>query len=248
MLHLPADRLAELVDIEPTPQELAHLQSCVECVRERNAFLALRELAIAEGRRASAPLVQWAAIREGLAGGGMISPQPEPAAVRSIPRPRRWLNASRLTLQIAASFALVATGVALGRFSERAGIAAAPRTAQNANVSEGVAAAPDAVPAGESFASSAEAMDALMRAQQDYQRATAFLVASDTSIGPDTPNLYKERLAALDQLMGVTRSALSRAPHDPVINDYYLATLSARETTLQQLQLALPEGTRIDRF
>lgn len=252
MLHLPADRLAELVDNEPTAQELAHLQLCAACAGERRAYTALRALALAEREKAVEPLVSWDQLRAPLAEAGVIMPQREPApwTVQPARTRNRSLSVSHWALRIAASFALVAVGVAAGRYSERAGIAtaAAPPAAMGTIDGAGVSAGtPDGLTSA-SFTSSADAMATLLRAQEDYQRAAAFLVGSDTTLGPNTPVMFRQRLAALDELMGVTRSALTRAPHDPVINSYYLATLGAREATIQQLELALPEGTRIDRF
>lgn len=243
MLHLPADRLAELVDVEPTSQELAHLQSCDLCARERQAFCTLREVAAAERDRATESLITWETLRPVLAAEGLIAPAVAAGAGPAGTASRRF-SAAHWGMRIAASFVLVAAGVAAGRMSVPSQDAA------------GTEAAADAIPAGSiegtaaagQFASEADAMSMLLRAQQDYQRAAAYLLATDTTMGTNTPVMFKQRLAALDELMGVTRSALSRAPQDPVINSYYLAALGAREATLQQLDLALPEGTKIDRF
>jgi len=241
MLHLPADRLAELVDVEPTSQELAHLQSCELCARERQAFCALRELAASERDRATEPLVTWETLRPALATNGLIGPVVASGAVSAVPVSRRFI-AAHWGMRIAASFLLVAAGVAAGRMS------VSEQSAAGAPVAGEVIPVASAAAGTGQFASEAEAASVLLRAQQDYQRAAAFLLAADTTMGTNTPVMFKQRLAALDELMGVTRSALSRAPQDPVINSYYLAALGAREATLQQLDLVLPEGTKIDRF
>ena len=247
MLHLPADRLVELVDNEPTAQESAHLQTCAACAEERRAYTALWKLALAERGKPVEPLLSWEQLRAPLAESGAIAPQGEHAPWTVQPPRTRKLGVSHWAFRIAASFALVAVGIAAGRYSERAGIATARPAVAGPALAIAPASAPDGMTSA-SFTSSADAMATLIRAQDDYQRAAAFLVASDTTLGPNTPVMFRQRLAALDELMGVTRSALTRAPQDPVINSYYLATLGAREATIQQLQLALPEGTRIDRF
>lgn len=241
MLHLPADRLAELVDAEPTSQELAHLQSCALCARERSAFQALRDLAASERHHTVEPLATWDALRPALAAEGLIGEGVVSDATPSVQR-RRSFHIGHWGLRIAASLALVAAGAVGGRMSvfTQADPAEAPATT--------VVAAGEGIDANAQFASEADAMTVLLRAQQDYQRAAAFLMADDTTMGTNTPVMFKQRLAALDELMGVTRSALTRSPQDPVINSYYLAALGAREATLQQLDLALPEGTKIDRF
>jgi hypothetical protein len=242
MLHLPADRLAELVDVEPTRQEWAHLDVCAECARERHAYAALRNLARAERHAVTEPLLSWADLRRGLEGEGVIaSPAFATDSVRFDNR-RRPVSKSRIGLAAAACFALLTTGMAIGRFVPVSG------GPVQSTSSAGTAQGSDLIAASADFQSRDEAVQVLLRAQQDYQQAAAFLLASDTTIAPTAPNLYRERLAALDEVMGVTRDALVRAPHDPVMNSYYLATLGAREATLQQLQLALPAGTRIDSF
>ena len=66
--------------------------------------------------------------------------------------------------------------------------------------------------------------------------------------GADRPEVYQRRLAVKDEVASLTRAALNEAPHDPVLNQYFLASLSAREATLQQLGAVLPAGAQINRF
>ena len=47
--------------------------------------------------------------------------------------------------------------------------------------------------------------------------------------------MYSARLVALDKVFDATESALETAPHDPVINQYYLATMGARAATRQMV-------------
>ena len=46
------------------------------------------------------------------------------------------------------------------------------------------------------------------------------------------------RRVALDEVGAVTREALHAAPHDPVINQYYLAAQSALAATIRQIDRA----------
>jgi hypothetical protein len=55
-------------------------------------------------------------------------------------------------------------------------------------------------------------------------------------------------VAALDHVLSDTREALRSAPHDPVINGYYLTTLGQREAALRQLNTALPASFRVNSF
>jgi hypothetical protein len=60
--------------------------------------------------------------------------------------------------------------------------------------------------------------------------------------------MVKSRLAALDQMISTTRAAMREAPHDPVINGYYLTTVGQREVALRQLNTALPASLRSNSF
>jgi hypothetical protein len=90
----------------------------------------------------------------------------------------------------------------------------------------------------------------LDRASADYQSASAFLAANNTAAPAlaDSVSIYRTRLAALEQLMSATATARANAPLDPVINQYYLAALGAREATVQQLGAVQPPGLRLKGF
>jgi hypothetical protein len=179
----------------------------------------------------------------------------------------RPLYSSRRGLRVAAALLIAAGGAAIGRLS--AGVPAVP----GFTVVTAASAIPErvsdtmrvATAAGASFVadttaafrSTTEALVALARAEEQYQLAAAFLLQHDSSSGmsgertrstDDSSTVYKMRLAALDNVMAASREALYEAPHDPVINRYYLATLGAREATLRQLNTSLPAGARLTRF
>ena len=56
------------------------------------------------------------------------------------------------------------------------------------------------------------------------------------------------RLAALDEVAQATAAGLQEVPNDPVLNQYYLSTVGARNATLRQLKGALPVGFRLERY
>lgn len=101
-----------------------------------------------------------------------------------------------------------------------------------------------AAPGG--FASVDDATLTLMRAQQEYERAALWLAGNDTTVR--SSEVYRARLAALDQMMAASRAALREAPQDPVLNHYFLAASTAREATLQQLSGALPVDKTIESY
>jgi hypothetical protein len=98
------------------------------------------------------------------------------------------------------------------------------------------------------FTDTRTALQVLTRASRDYQRAAAFLAEHDTGSVAGTPQILRARLAALDEVMPKVREALYEAPQDPVLNQYYLTTYEARESTLRQLGRALPVGVRLNGY
>jgi hypothetical protein len=94
-----------------------------------------------------------------------------------------------------------------------------------------------------------EAWEVLNRSGAEYQRASAYLSSTgNVQTMPTEPAQYRTRLAALDNVMQEMRGALKEAPQDPVINQYYRATVGVREATLRQLGTTLPAGAKLNRF
>lgn len=235
MLHLHTERLAALGDDVPTPDEAAHLAVCADCARERRAYQALVAMAHAEREPFGLPLTRWDAIAAGLAS--------QPPLEHAAPRTRR--SKPRL-LQIAAGLLLVAGGAMAGRVSAGAGplpnrslAGTTPSSRSTAQLSSDSAA----------FASVDDARERMQQSEMIYQQASAFLARYDTnSATGGSPIAVRSRLVALDQMISTQREAMRQAPHDPVINGYYLTTLGQREATLRQLNSALPASLRVNSF
>lgn len=232
MLHLHTERLAALGDDIPTNDEAAHLATCSACAHERAAYQALVAMAHAEREPFGLPITRWDAIAAELA---LTSAAP-PAPVRRTNVP---------LLRIAAGLLLVAGGAAVGRVSAGAG----PLPATVAIATPTDLASIDSPTADSVFASVEEARAAQATFELRYQQAAAYLAQHDTA-GASTGNpvAYRSRLAALDRVISTTSEALRSAPHDPVINGYYLTTLGQREATLRQLNTALPASHRVNSF
>jgi len=200
----------------------------------------LDELVAHERERGSPPLTNWDSIAAQLRAEGLI-------------REQRFggFGGSRVLMQAAAAILLVAGGAAIGRYSANASTApaAAIQTAQTASPVENVSATNASAPIVPQFKSADDAWATLNRAGEEYQRASAYLSASNTDVPmPTNPDTYRTRLAALDNVMTEVRQALREAPQDPVINQYYQATVGAREATLRQLGTTLPAGAKLNRF
>jgi hypothetical protein len=183
----------------------------------------LDQIIAAEREREQQPLNEWRTIaararEEGLiresSPGGWVSSQP-------------WMRA-------AAAILLLIGGIAIGR----ATIALPSATGGTASVTSpsGATSSPGATTGNASFASVEDATATLDRAARDYENASRFLAANNaTGANKDSSAIYTARLAALDQVVNATESALQTAPHDPVINQYYLATMGARVATQQMV-------------
>lgn len=202
-----------------------------------NAF---DEMVARERAKNALPLTDWDSLSARLRAEGLIK---DPVVQR--------FNARRL-MQVAAGLALAIGGAAAGRASAGASLIPGPAPMASAE------SAPQEAPANTSLASTSslqfkspeEAWEVLNRAGEEYQRASIYLSANNTEVPmPSNPSQYRTRLAALDNVMTEIRGALKEAPQDPVINQYYLATVGAREATLRQLGTTLsPKGVSLNRF
>jgi hypothetical protein len=201
---------------------------------------------IAEERaREQAPLNNWRTIAARAREEGLIRES----------QPRSWV-ASQPWMQAAAAILLLVGGVAIGRTT--IGIPGSVQTAADSQQIAGSgkrkagsvatsAAEPAVTSTGATFASVDDASTTLEHALRDYQNASAYIAAN--SSGPttvDSSRIYRTRLAALDKVNDGMESALRTAPHDPVINQYYLATMGARVATQQMA--ARPVGLALRGF
>jgi hypothetical protein len=219
--HLSAERLAALADDELTTSEAAHVAQCPGCGAELGAHRRLLAMAREEGQMPSVPLTRWETLAPQLAAAGLI---------------RR--RALRWPVRVAAALLFTAAGTVFGRYT------AMPHVVAQASL--GVDNIDDSMPI---FHSASEALATLNRAERDYRHASAYLVAQnpETTV-TDRRDAYRARLAALDEVAQATAAGLQEAPNDPVLNQYYLSTVGARNATLRQLKGALPVGFRLERY
>jgi hypothetical protein len=195
---------------------------------------------IAEERsREQAPLNEWRTIAARARDEGLI---------RESQSSRRWAS-SQPWLQSAAAVLLLVGGIAIGRATialpsaiEGSAVNATP-SATAVSTASANGSSSGSAPGNSTFASVDEASAALNQAVDAYQRASEFLAVNNASMrSGDSLAMYSARVAALDKIENATVSALRTVPHDPVINQYYLATMGARVAT-QQL-VARPVGLR----
>jgi hypothetical protein len=145
---------------------------------------------------------------------------------------------------------LLAAGTVAGRVS--AGLtfadAVALRPAPAVSAAEGTIVPVSATSGSPMFRSTEDALAQLQRAQRAYEDAASYLAAHDTSSSSQSSDQYRTRLAALDMASATFEQALTDAPEDPIINQYYRATMSAREVAIRRLGTTLPVNVRMGRF
>lgn len=221
--HLSDERFAALADDELTTSEAAHVAGCPSCRAEIGAHRRLLTMARDEARMPSVPLTRWETLAPQLAAAGLM---------------RR--RATRWPARIAAALVFTLGGAVAGRYT------AMPRAVSPAPDTAAVADIGDSMPI---FRSAAEALATLNRAERDYRHATAYLVAQnpETTV-TEQRDAYRARLQALDAVAQATATGLQEVPNDPVLNQYYLSTVGARNATLRQLKGALPVGYRLERY
>ena len=181
-----------------------------------------------ERARPQAPLNDWRTIAARAREEGLIRESES----------RSWI-AGQPWIRAAAAMLLLVGGIAIGRTTSA--IPSSLQTTENPALTTGsdastASVAPASSTTNDSFASVDEASTTLERALRDYERASAFLAKNTSNTSTvDSSGIYRTRLAALEKVGPAMESALRTAPHDPVINQYYLATMGARVATQQMV-------------
>ncbi|HUQ98689.1 MAG TPA: hypothetical protein VM166_04480 [Gemmatimonadaceae bacterium] len=191
----------------------------------------LDHLVAAERARDPLPLNDWRTIASRAREEGLIADAE-----------RGGWSGTRAWMQAAAAVLVLVGGIAIGRTTSTLPGAESAATATNTPSPS------QTFVNGTSFASVDEATVTLERAVADYKRASAFLAQANYpgSTTSDSSKIYSARLAALNEVGNAMESAIRTAPDDPVINQYYLATMGAKVAT-QQL-VARPVGLALRGF
>lgn len=269
MQHLPIERMAELVDGGASPEEREHLTACAGCSRELEAYRRVTAMASDERRRIAPPLTDWDSLSERLRAEGLVASGGERSVSerslsgrsvsgRTAAGRRMWQGGIDLLRRAAVVVVFLGGGAVLGRMSAgmpiTEAVAIGPESVRLVGSGAGVLTGEEGAPtqpassAAVGFRTTEEALRALEVAQRQYEVAASWLASHDTSSSEFAPAQYRTRLAALDRTAETMQQAMREAPSDPYINQYYLATLSAREQTLRRLGTTLPVGSRLGRF
>lgn len=253
MQHLSIERMAELVDGDASPSEREHLTTCVGCSQELEAYRRVTALAGDERRRIAAPLTDWDTLRVRLRAEGLLWP----GGQRSTIGRTWWAGGRDLVRRVAVVVVFLGGGAVLGRMSAGMPMVEAVALRPEARLvgvrldatggGDGAPTVGASNPSG-GFRTTEDALRALEGAQRQYELAASWLASHDTISSALAPAQYRTRLAALDRTAETMQQAMRDAPSDPYINQYYLATLSAREQTLRRLGTTLPVGSRLGRF
>jgi hypothetical protein len=221
MSHLSPERLAALIDEQPTAAEMSHLAQCKPCSRERGAYEALAEMSQG-GLTLGQPLTSWDKLAPALKRDGVID------TGRGFGR-RPVI--SRTWLQAAAAAVLLLGGAAVGRMT--AG------TTSGKSASMALFSGDSSAAAAPKFESVQHAQALAAQSQSIYQASMAFIASHDpSSVALSTPAAIKTRLATLDRVTQIAGAALENAPYDSVINTIYLNAQGQREASMRQLNSA----------
>ena len=196
----------------------------------------LDQIIAAEKDRPQEPLNEWRTIAARAREEGLIHDS------------REWRGSlGQQWLQAAAAVLLLLGGIAIGRSTIGLPTSVTNQPAAVAIGSNPSTATPAAAsPTGDfsptssvTFASVDQASAALDKAVQEYTRASQYIAANNLADQTrDSAAIYRARAEALDQIANAARSALATAPHDPVVNQYFLATMGARAATRQIVSTA----------
>jgi hypothetical protein len=221
MQHLMPETLARLVDEAPNEDESRHLAECGACRAEIEAmradYAALANLPMIEPPPTEWPELEVRLLEEGL--------------IRRRPGLPRWEGLGRA----AAAVALFALGTATGTFLLDRG-AGSPAGAPSFTAA--------GVLPGQDARQEPRLVNATVPAGPDetlllYRQAEAVYLDALTRVaelgGQSESGDPLARLAALESIAAITRSALDESPADPVINGYHLTALAQREATLRQI-------------
>jgi hypothetical protein len=233
--HLHIERLAELIDEVPTPLEREHLAGCPLCTAELAAYRQVVSMAGDERRHIAPPMTDWESLRTSLIAEGLIT---APGTTRRRRGPGLWLQ------RVAGVALLLATGTVAGRVSAGVPLPEAVSFRGRSEVGAGTPAAN----ASNAISTPADAMAQLQQAQRAYDEAAAWLTANDTTSSSGSSDQYRTRLAALDMASETFQRALTDAPEDPILNQYFMATMNAREVAIRRLGTTVPVGVRVGRF
>ncbi len=232
MQHLMPETLARLVDEAPNDVESRHLAECDECRADlegmRADYAALKNLPMIEPPPTEWPELEARLLEEGLIRRGFGVSQ--------------WATWSRA----AAAVALFALGTATGTF-----VLGGSTPARSPSASRAALAGRDVLPVLNTQTGPVM-VNAVKPANADealalYRQAEAVYLDALTRVaelgGQSEGGDPVARIAALESIAAITRSALEEAPADPVINGYHLTALAQKEATLRQIA-----ATRSDRW
>lgn len=196
----------------------------------------LDQIIAAEKARQQEPLNEWRTIAARAREEGLIHDS------------REWRGSlGQQWLQAAAAVLLLVGGIAIGRSTIGLPVAQSPSNLASVPAVSPATVSPASTaqtitPSAE-FASVDQASAVLDSAVRAYQRASQYIAANNLAERTrDSAAIYRARAEALDQIANAARSALATAPHDPVINQYYLATMGARVATRQVVSTAALRG------
>jgi hypothetical protein len=214
------ETIARLIDEAPSPDEARHLEQCDECRSElegmRADVAALRNLPMIEPPPTEWPVLEGRLLEEGLV------------------RRRAGASTWRISAMRAAAAVLLFIGGGLTGIAWTRN-ASGPLGIRPMANGEPTVALPSIITAT-APASPEETVLLYRQAEALYLDMVSRVAELNAQEQVDP----LARLAALESIVGITRSALDQAPADPVLNGYHLTALAQKEATLRQIAASKP--------
>jgi hypothetical protein len=199
----------------------------------------LDQIIAAEKARQQEPLNQWRTIAARAREEGLIHDSREWRGSLG----QQWLQAAAAVLLLVGGIAIGRSTIGLPTAQTQPGVAVTSGSNSPATVNSASSEPTQPIATNAEFASVDQASAVLDSAVRAYQRAAQYIAANNFAERTrDSAAIYRARAEALDQIANAARSALATAPHDPVINQYYLATMGARVATRQVVSAASLRG------
>lgn len=263
MSHLSFETIARLVDERPSADETAHLDACAVCRTELEDMRA-DAAALAALPPIDPPDAAWHAIESRLGREGLIRRRLLPAHRGAILL-RIAAALVLFALGTATGVAFVSGRGPTAVSRQDAAATAPQPVAQPQDARSIREPSPSQLAAAESAVDSPEPrvrrVPVVPAALQAAPQLAAFFDGEEPESYEDAVQLYREtemlyldaltrmaemsgtgevgdpmaRLAALEAITSITRTALGQAPADPVLNGYHVTALAQRDATLRQI-------------
>jgi hypothetical protein len=213
MEHVTPERLAQLVDEKPSPDERRHLEACEVCADDLRAYRRQTE-ALGGLPDLRPPPGDWAILEARLVSEGLMEGG---GRLRALAHTTGWMRAAAAAVVF---FLGAAAGAATVSDSSPLG---------GTRGSDG-----PFLQASSQYESADEAAEAVRLAERQYMDAWVQYRQLVEAEGGEAPPDPAARIAALEYMVRAGRAALNEAPADPFLNGLVASAVAEREALIRR--------------